>query len=516
MQLRDYLAACARRYPDKPAFIHGSERRSWRALHERSDRLCAALQALGVQQGDSVGVLSHNRIEIVEHWFACTKGGFVRVGINWRYSVRELQHVMRDSAVKAVLVDARCVGDFATALDELRAAGALVIGCGAGHDLPLDYETLLAGAGNAAYAALDARDLLMVAYTSGTTGLPKGVLLSHGAVLEASVNTVLELGFRPDDVRAYVSNPSGLNIFQTVFNSFVGMTTVLDDFDAHRFLDIVAEHRISCVTLIPTMIARVVDVVRHGHHDIASLRQIYYGSMPITPALIRSAHETLGCGFVQGYGVSESCGPMAGMTAAEHRRALAEEPELFRSIGQAFAWAEMEVRDEDHRALPRGESGTVWIRTAALMSGYRNLPAETAECLAPPWLKTGDFGYMDARGYVFLADRKKHMIISGGMNIYPTSIENALAEHPAVRESVVVGVPHPEWGEAVVAAVALKPGRTARSEELIAHCDGRIPRWEIPKYLEIVADLPKGNTDKLDKRAVARGLIESGRLPWRV
>ena len=134
----------------------------------------------------------------------------------------------------------------------------------------------------------------------------------------------------------------------------------------------------------------------------------------------------------------------------------------------------------------------------------------------PPWYKTGDFGYMDKRGYVFLADRKKHMIISGGMNIYPTSIENILTEHHAVREVVVVGVPHPAWGEAVAAAVTLKPGMRVSVEDLIVHCNGRLPRWEIPKYLEIVGELPKGNTDKLDKRAVAQGLIGSGRLPWKI
>ncbi len=516
MQLRDYVTSCARRFPDKAAYVHGTTRRSWRAVHERSDRFTAALQALGFSKGDRIGVLSHNRIEIVEHWFACLKGGYHRVGINWRYSVRELLHVARDADVAAILVDAACIAGFESHLEELRHEGRVLIGFGPDHGLEHDYETLLAGAGVASYPEMDGEDLCMVAYTSGTTGMPKGVMLSHRAVLETSIHTVLELGFRYDDVRAYVSNPSGLNIFQVCFNTFTGMTTVLDDFETHRFLDLVREHRITCVTLIPTMIARVVDAVRVGHHDVSSLRQIYYGSMPSTPALIRAGHETLGCSFVQGYGVSESCGPMAGLTTEDHHRALNGEPEILKSVGQAFSYAAMDIRDDEGHSLPAGESGTVWLRCNTLMTGYLNLPAETAECLMPPWYKTGDFGYMDKRGYVFLADRKKHMIISGGMNIYPTSIENILTEHHAVREVVVVGVPHPAWGEAVAAAVTLKPGMRVSVEDLVVHCNGRLPRWEIPKYLEIVGELPKGNTDKLDKRAVAQGLIGSGRLPWKI
>jgi acyl-CoA synthetase (AMP-forming)/AMP-acid ligase II len=294
------------------------------------------------------------------------------------------------------------------------------------------------------------------------------------------------------------------------------MTTVLDDFDTDRFLRLVKQHRITCVTLIPTMLNRVIDAVKKGDHDISSLRQIYYGSMPTTPSLIRSAYETLGCTFVQGYGVSESCGPIAGLTDEDHRRALKDEPEILRSVGKAFMHAEMSVRDDDGNEVPPGTQGTIWIRSATRMDGYLNLPRETAESFAGAWLKTGDYGHMDGRGYVFLADRKKHMIISGGMNIYPTSVENAIHEHPAVHEVVVVGLPHPAWGQAVVAAVTLKSGARVTPDALIQHCDGRIPRWEIPKHVEIVDKLPQGNTDKLDKRALEQQLLESGHLPWTV
>jgi acyl-CoA synthetase (AMP-forming)/AMP-acid ligase II len=422
--------------------------------------------------------------------------------------------VAADAAIKALIVDASCAAEFRDRLKALGQAGVRLIGFGPEHGLELDYESLQSGAPGVVYPPIGPADVAMIAYTSGTTGMPKGVLLPHAAVHESSIYTVLELGFRPDDVRAYVSNPSGLNIYQVCFNTFTGMTTVLDDFEVERFLRLVAKHRITCVTLIPTMLSRVVEAVKQGHHDISSLRQIYYGSMPATPSLIRSAYDTLGCTFMQGYGVSESCGPIAGLDDEDHRRALHGEPEILRSVGRAFMHAEMSVRDDRGNEVPRGTLGTVWIRSSTRMNGYLNLPEETAEAFAGAWLKTGDHGHMDSRGYVFLADRKTHMIISGGMNIYPTSVENAIHEHPAVKEVVVIGVAHPTWGQAVVAAVTLKAGVDATANELIRHCEGKIPRWEIPKHVEIVDELPKGNTDKLDKRALTRSILESGHLPW--
>lgn len=515
-QLRDYVAHCAQRYSSKTAFIHNDEHRTWQQVHRRSDQFAAALQGLGLGHGDRVAILSRNRIEIAEHWFACLKSGMVRVGINWRYSLREMLHVARDSQVKFILVDSTCVSEFEDGLAESEKSGCVIAGFGENHGLALDYETLLAAHATPKYPPIASEDLAMIAYTSGTTGLPKGVVLTHEAVHDNALHTVLELGFQTDDVRAYVSNPAGVNIFQVCFGMFTGMTTVLDDFETERFLELVRKYRITRVTLIPTMLGRVIEAVKRGGHDVSSLKQIYYGSMPTTPALIQSAYEVLGCEFVQGYGVSESCGPIAALTNEDHRRALAGKPELLRSIGKAFLNAEMSVRDDEGAAVAPGKLGTIWIKSGTIMKEYLNLPEETASILELPWLKTGDHGYMDEEGYIYLGDRKKHMIISGGMNIYPTSIENALAEHAAVHEVVVVGVPHPSWGEAVVAVVSLRSDAQATVQELLDHCDGRLPRWEIPKYLEIVDELPQGNTDKLNKRQVLEHLIQPGRLPWAI
>ena len=522
MFLRDFVARCANGYPEKTAFIHRDTRRTWRDMHERSERLAAAMQSLGVRKGHNTAMLARNRIELAEHWFACLKTGIVRTAVNWRYSQREMLHTIRDCDAKLILIESGCMETIAGDLDDLRREGRILVGFGPGHGLEHDYETLLAAHPEAArYPPLVESEIAMIGYTSGTTGLPKGVLISQGALRDSMVHIALYSTYRAEDVRLYVTNPAGINIFQMCFNLVTGMTTVVDDYETKRFLELVEEYKVTAVTLIPTMLTRILEVLKTGHHDVSSLRQIVYGTMPSTAALIRSAYGTLGCEFLQLYGASESVGPVAGLRDPDHKRAISGEPELLTSIGRPMLNADISVRDDEGREVPTGETGTVWIRSDSLMSGYLNLPDETAEALVMSadgskveWLRTGDYGRLDGRGYIYLGDRKKHMIISGGMNVFPAGVESALAEHASVAEAVVVGVPHPEWGEAVVAVVSLVSGENATPEELIAHCKSRVAKWETPKYIEIVDELPQGHTHKLDKREVARRLRDSGRLPW--
>jgi len=515
MFLRDFIPRCASSYPDKTAFIHRDTHRTWTDMHRRSSRLGAALQSLGIRKGDVTGILSMNRIELAEHWFACLKTGIVRAGVNWRYSTREMLHTIRDCDLKALIIAADRVPQLAEHLDELRGAGVKLIGFGPHHGLDYDYEALLAANDREPdYPPLGDEDWAMIGYTSGTTGLPKGAILSQRAICESAIHNVMANNYGPDDVRLYVTNPAGINIFQVCFNMLTGMTTVLDDYDTVRFLELVAEHRVTTITVIPTILRRLIDEIRSGHYDVSSLKQVCYGTMPITPALIRTAYDTLGCTFMQRYGVSESAGAVAALRDSDHRLALQGEPELLTSVGRPLLHADVSIRGDDGSELPRGELGTVWIRSETLMSGYLNRPEETAEALALPWLRTGDFGRMDERGYIYLGDRKKHMIISGGMNVYPLGVENALAEHPAVREAVVVGMPHPEWGEAVVAAVSLVPGARVRPDELIAHCKHYVAKYETPKHVEVFDTLPQGNTNKIDKKRIKELLRD--KMPWAI
>lgn len=515
MFLRDFIRRCAERLPNHIAYIDAQRRSDWAEMHRRSDRLARAMQDLGMAPGTRTAILSHNRIEIAEHWFACAKIGAIRAGLNWRYSAREMMHVINDCDARIIFVEANCAASLADHVQQLAGEGRILIGFGGAHDLPLDYEKLISATDGApALPPLDEDALGLIGYTSGTTGSPKGVLLSNRNLLTSLVFNNMVNGYTRDDVRIYVTNPAGININTMCMNVITGMTTVLENFDAERFLDLIEEHKVTTVTVVPTMLRRIIDDVKRGHWDVSSLRQICYGTMPATPALIRDAYATLGCEFLNRYGVSESTGAIALLDDAGHKQALTDDPNLLRSVGKAMPHADLQIRDEDGNEVPRGELGLVWIGGDTVMQGYLNLPELNAQTVYGNWLKTGDFGRMDERGYVFLGDRQHNMIVTGGFNVYPNAVENALAEHRAVGEVAVVGMPHQQWGEAVVAAVTLANGAEATADELIRHCRATVSKFEVPKHIAILSALPRGNTDKIDKRAIQTQLAAPGVLPW--
>ena len=274
------------------------------------------------------------------------------------------------SDAKAIIVEAGCVHQIRDHIEELQAEGRAIIGFGEGHGLTLDYETLLRGAQRPVCAELSDEDWAMIGYTSGTTGMPKGAILTQRNVRESVIHNTLANEYTFNDVRLYVTNPAGINIFQMCFNIATGFTTVIDDFETTRFLELTEEHKVTTVTLVPTMLSRIVEQVRTGHYDVSSLRQVCYGTMPSTPALIRSAYDTLGCTFMQRYGVSESSGAVAALRDQDHRRAIAGEPELLTSVGKPLFHADISIRDDDGKPLPAGEIGTVWIKSDTIMAGY--------------------------------------------------------------------------------------------------------------------------------------------------
>lgn len=517
MFLRDFIGRCSTNFASDTAYIDSHGRCSWRDIDHRSDLLLSAMQGMGIGPGQRTAILSHNRIEVAEHWFACLKGGIVRAGLNWRYSTREMLHVIRDCDAKIIFIDTACLNSLVEHIDELSAEGRLFVGFGGTHDLAFDYESLIAGSHKTPEIPLLAEgDLAMIGYTSGTTGNPKGVLLSHKNIVTSAIFSSMINGYTKQDVRGYVTNPAGININAMCMNVISGMATVLENFDAERFLDMIEEHRVTTVTLVPTMLRRIVDDVKSGNWDVTSLRQVCYGTMPATPALIRDAYNTLECTFLNRYGVSESTGAVALLDDMEHQIALREEPDLLMSVGKSMPHAEIQIRDEDGNQVQPNELGTVWIRSDAVMQGYLNLPKETTDALHTPWLKTGDFGRMDERGYIFLGDRKHSMIVTGGFNVFPNAVESALAEHPAISEVAVVGIPHRDWGEAVTAAVTVSSDGKITQDELIAYCRDRLSKFEVPKYIAILDKLPRGNTDKVNKLEIRKFLENSPDLPWTI
>jgi acyl-CoA synthetase (AMP-forming)/AMP-acid ligase II len=515
MLLRDFLRRCAVALPHELAYVCEGIQRTWQEIDQRSDALAAALQALGVRAGQTVAFLGGNRTEAAETWLACAKAGFVRTGINKSYSCREMLHTIRDSDARAVLVQPSGLEALGRGADELMAEGRLLVGLDGSTGLPYEYEELIARRLMPALPPIDDTAIALIGYTSGSTGMPKGVMLSHRAVALSGLYQAFGPGFTRDDVRLYCANTAGINISTACANVFNGMTTVFADFEVGHVLDLVERHRVTRTTLVPTMLRRVVEAVRGGGRDVSSLRQLIYGSAPATPALIRDAYNVLGCELVQIYGASESCGPFTLLSDRDHRAAVAGRAHLLTSAGRPYPFVEVSIRDAHGTPLEAGATGTIWVRGDTIMSGYLNRAEETREALpVPGWLRTGDVASMDESGYLYLSDRHKNMIISGGMNIHPPGIENAIAEHPAVREVVVVGVPHPEWGEAVVAAVTLRDDAHASADALTAHCRALLAKWEVPKHIEIMKALPEGFTGKVNKREIREQLVAARRLPW--
>lgn len=520
MLLRDYIGRAANSYGDKAAYIEGDLHRSWGEIQERTDRLGRALQELGVRKGDRVCIMAHEHIEMVEHWLACAKIGAVRVGINWRYSVREQLHIIRDADAKAIVLQANCVASLAAHLDELRREGRALIGFGGPHDLEHDYEKIIAAAADRPKPVpLTGDDIISFSYTTGTTGLPKGVIWTHAAALESIVHSVLNLGMRREDVWLMPAPTPGAPILFNTFGVINGMTTALigGDFTASGFWEIVERDRVTLTGGVPTMVRRALEELSTGHYDTSSLRGFSYGSAPMPPALIKEVYGTLNCELVQAYGSTETCAWVSYLREEDHRRALRDgDLGLLESAGRPSQHVDFAVfREDGMRTHSPDEIGEICVRGDTNTKGYHNAPPEQEDLYFGDWLRTGDLGRIDQEGFIYLVDRRKFMIISGGYNVYPVVVENVLSEHDAVREVAVVGAAHPEWGEAVTAVVSLKEGATVTPGELIQYSQSKLGKWQVPKHVEIVDDLPKGATAKIDKMAVREHVRSNPQvLPW--
>lgn len=517
--LRDLLRRCAYSYADKVAYIDGDKRRTWSQMHERSDRFACALQAMGVGKGDMVAILAHDHVEVVEHFFGCMKIGAVRVGINWRYAPREMLHLIRDCDAKIILIQSNCLPLIVDSLDDLRGEGRTLIGFGDPHGLDLDYEELIErNPGKPELPELFPDDRITISYTSGTTGLPKGAIWTQKGMYSAMVHTVVELGWRHEDIFISIGSMAGVGIVLNSFPLVAGMTYVLPggDFGTVKWLEQVQEHRATCSILVPTMLQRVLADYHRGNYDVSSLRYLLYGSEPSRPRIVREAIDVFGCEIMQIYGLTECTGGwLTYLRHADHLYALEREPELLTSVGKPALHMDVSIRSEDGTVMPPGEVGEVWAKGDPNIVGYLNLPEANKELFHDGWLRTNDLGKYDERGYVYLTDRKSFMIITGAFNVYPVVVETVLAEHPAVREVAVVGVPHPDWGEAVIAVVSLRPNTSATEQELIDFCRGKVAKWEVPKFIDFIDELPVGGTNKIAKHSIRLGYRENPqRLPW--
>jgi acyl-CoA synthetase (AMP-forming)/AMP-acid ligase II len=504
--VRDYAERNAVTWPEREAYVSATARLTWGEVVDRAWRFAAALRGLGVGKGDFVAGMATDTHELVEVWLACCALGAVRVGVNYRYPPEVVAHVLRDSGSRVLIVQGGyCEERFRAVPARDRTDVSAVIGFG-DHGLDGDYESLISANDPLSvdgWDDLEPSDLALVGYTSGSTALPKGVLSSHRAVLSMGLNTWYQAGVRPDERYLHcLPTGGGVNILMATWNVFNGATIILlDRFDAERALATIEREKVTAAFFVPTMMVDLLNSSSLRATDIGSLRLVLYGAAPATPALIGRALAEFGCELQQWYGTTETnVGALTILPSRDHVSAEDGGPGLLTSIGRPTLHTEIRIVDEEGRELPSGEIGAVSVRSETLMDRYVNLPEETSRVLRDGWLRLGDLGRKDERGYVYLVDREEFRILSGGYSVYPTLVENVLAQHRNVREACVFGAPDDRWGEIVVAVVV--PLGEVDLPELREFCGSKLAAFEVPKLFELADELPRGATGKVAKRQV--------------
>ena len=491
-------------YGEREGLIFEGRRYTHRAFAHRVYRCANALLARGVKPQERVAMLARNCSEALEVFGAGEVAGFITVNINNRLSVDEALQVCGD-AQPSVFVYEPDFDAHAVALRANMPGIRHFIRIGGAATPAKDYDAMLAGASDAEPAVrAGPDDIAYLIYTSGTTGKPKGVMFQHRAMVEAARTFATESG-AAEPIRALIVMPLfhiGARIESLGF-LFLGGTTVLHRaFDPVAVLETIARERITAMHVAPVMVARLLDVPDRKRFDVSTLRCVHYASAPMPVPVLRRAIEAFGPIFVQVYGMTECLGGTV-LKSHDHKLEGSEkEKRRLASAGQPYIGTELRIVGMDGRDVAQGEIGEVLIRSPATMKGYWNNPAASAETLRDGWMHTQDLGYLDEDNFLYIVDRKKDMIISGGENIYSWEVEEALRHHPAVSEVAVVAVPDDEWGEAVKACVVLREGATTDADELIAYCRARIASYKKPRSVDFVAALPRLFNGKIDKKAV--------------
>jgi len=516
---RDLVRRTGLNNPNKVAYICGDRSKTWGEMHVNSERMALALQNEGFATGDAIGIMAPECIEVYEHFFACMKIGLIRVGINRRYVDAELRHVFRDAGLRGLLVHASCENLLSNVREDLRDLGIVTIGFGGDHNYDLDIDILMAKHDTALhYPPLSLSAPLMYSYTSGTTGVPKGAVLNHGGVAATILHAVAEFGFTRDDSFLLPTGNAWVAVILALLGLANGMTHVIadGDYDRATFFDTVAEKNVSVFLLAPTMLNWALEDNRKTPFDLSSVRLIIYGSSPASPTLIQNVSETFGKDMVNVYALTETTwGGVTFLSSADHQKALTTDNNLLSSVGRVASHFEISIRDESGKPVAIGDPGEIWLRGPTIMSHYLNLPEQNQETLRDGWLRTNDIGKLDDDGYLFLLDRQKFMIVSGGVDVYPAAVEAVMSRHPGVADICVIGVPHPDWGEAVIALVrASDEYKELSSDDLIEFCRDKLNRISTPKHIIFVTDdFPRTTNFKVRKKEVRDFVLKKG-LPW--
>ncbi len=496
-----FLDKAATQRGDAPALIHGEETLSYREFRRRALAIAGGLRELGLEPGDRLAFCLANSPRILEVIYGCFAAGLVVVPINARLHPREMGFIVSNSGAKILIHGTEYEEGIVAALDSFEGLQARI-------PLGPDYERLLDDASALASAVeVEPSDPCWLFYTSGTTGRPKGAIWTHRMVRCIVMNYLADLhNIAPGEVvlhAAPMSHGSGIVALPAVARGAVNAILEPASFEPKSLFATIEKLKVGHVAfLAPTQIIKMLDEFEPGRFDLSSLKAITYGGAPIHVVHLKRAMQAFGPVFVQLFGQGEAPITITGMTSARHRELLEADDPRIGSAGQVRTDVEAHCVGENDEVLPAGVAGEVVVRGDVVMPGYWNNPEASAEALRGGWLHTGDIGMFDEQGYLFLLDRAKDMIITGGNNVYPREVEEIIVRHDAVASVCVVGIPDPYWGEAVHAVVVRQPGATVTADELITFCGQHVAGYKKPKAVDFVDALPVSGYGKILRREV--------------
>lgn len=493
----------AQRRPTKTALVYEGESTDYRTFDKRCSQVANGLVAMGVTRGDRIAWIGKNSADYFELLFGAAKAGVVMVPISWRLAAMEIDYILSDGDVRVLFNDV----EFAPVLAKSPAAQNIPKIAMTGSD---EFRTWRdAQSSEDLLVDVAPSDIFIQLYTSGTTGHPKGVMLPHGNFFAIEKQRVLAGSpdedlfewnlWGPEDV-GLITMPC-FHISGTgwgVVGLYAGAKNiVMREFSPEGVLNSFNEHGVTKLLLVPTAIQMVLDHPKAATTNFESLKYLAYGASPIPLEILKRAIHTFQCEFVQMYGLTETTGAVTFLPAKDHE---VGGNQRMLSAGRPVYGMEMAIFDSEGRRLPANEIGEICVRTPTLMAGYWKLPERTTECIdSEGWFHTGDAGCLDEDGYVYIKDRIKDMIVSGGVNVYPAEIENALYAMPEVAEAAVIGVPDQKWGEAVLAVIVPRDGAKIDANTVMEFCRDRIAGYKIPRQVEVVSALPRNGTGKVMK-----------------
>lgn len=504
MRLHDYLNYQALERPDVEFATDGRRTLTYGEGVAEAHRVANALVSAGIEAGDRVALLSKNSVEYATFYYGASEAGVAPVPLNYRLAPPEWAFIINDCGARILIASTEFaqaiepVREELSGIEQFKVIGEAVDGWESYDDWLAEQSDEPCG------RTVSQDDDAYQMYTSGTTGRPKGAVVQQRAICSNVEQMVVAgLAFGPGD-RALVVAPmyhaaAAILCFSAVAGG--GSLLIHEDFNPPEVVRALDEDRVTLVLMVPAMIQAclvfVPDVAERKYED---LRKVVWGASPIAAETLKQAMDAFKCDFIQGYGMTETSAVLTTLSAEDHVHATSDRPELLLSAGRPILGTEIRIVDEDDNPLPLGEVGEIIARGPQLMRGYWNMADETAAALKGGWMHTGDAGRVDEDGYVYIQDRVKDMIVSGGENVYPAVVEAALFEHPAVADVAVIGVPDEQWGETVKAMVVLREGESASAEELMEFCDGRLGGFQRPRSVDFIEAVPRNASGKVLKR----------------